>query len=77
MADNLRVTVAINTNRITAKLDGGLVIYINSMRLNKLRAVHKYLCAGLKGAVQISLKDEVEQFSSASVRKRPPHRLVG
>lgn len=42
--------VAINTDRMTAELDGGFVIYINGMRLNKLRAVHKYLLAGLKAA---------------------------
>ncbi|MDX1746548.1 MAG: DUF4188 domain-containing protein, partial [Halobacteriales archaeon] len=35
---------------MAAEMDGGFVIYINGMRLNKLRAIHKYLRAGLKAA---------------------------
>lgn len=42
--------VAIVTERMAAEIDGDFVIYINGMRLNKLRAVHKYLFAGLKAA---------------------------
>ena len=37
-------------SRMAAEMDGGFVIYINGMRLNKLRAIHKYLRAGLKAA---------------------------
>ncbi|WP_203229122.1 DUF4188 domain-containing protein [Halobellus captivus] len=36
------------TERMTAEIDGEYVIYINGMRLNKLRALPKYLRAGLK-----------------------------
>lgn len=39
---------AIDTERTTAEIDGDFVIYINGMRLNKLRAVHKWLLAGRK-----------------------------
>lgn len=35
---------------MTAELDGGFVIYINGMRLNEPRTVHKYLLAGLRAA---------------------------
>jgi hypothetical protein len=34
--------------RLAAEMDGEFVVYINGMRLNKLRAIHKYLIAGRK-----------------------------
>ncbi|MDX1745243.1 MAG: DUF4188 domain-containing protein [Halobacteriales archaeon] len=37
-----------DTTRMAAEMDGGFVIYINGMRLNKLRAIHTYVRAGLK-----------------------------
>ena len=40
--------VTINRERMTAEIDGEYVVYINGMRLNKLRALPKYLRAGLK-----------------------------
>lgn len=40
--------VVINRERMAAEIDGEYVIYINGMRLNKLRALPKYLRAGLK-----------------------------
>lgn len=42
--------VAITAERMAAEIDGDFVIYINGMRLNKFRAVHKYLRAGLEAA---------------------------
>lgn len=39
---------AINTERMAAETDGDFVIYVNGMRLNKLRAVHRWLIAGRK-----------------------------
>lgn len=41
---------AITADRMATDIDGEFVIYINGMRLNKLRAVHKYFLAGLKAA---------------------------
>ena len=38
------------TERMAAEIDGEYVIYINGMRLNKLRALPKYLRAGFKAA---------------------------
>jgi hypothetical protein len=38
----------INTERMAAEIDGEYVVYINGMRLNKLRGLPKYLRAGLK-----------------------------
>ena len=40
----------IDEKRMAAEMDGGFVIYVNGMRLNKLRAFHKWLGAGLKAA---------------------------
>lgn len=34
--------------RMAAEIDGEYVVYINGMRLNKLRALPKYLRAGRK-----------------------------
>ena len=34
--------------RLAAEMDGEFVVYINGMRLNKLRALHKYIIAGRK-----------------------------
>lgn len=42
--------VPINRERMVAEIDGEYVVYINGMRLNKLRALPKYLRAGLKAA---------------------------
>lgn len=42
--------VTINENRMAAEIDGEYVIYINGMRLNKLRALPRYLRAGLEAA---------------------------
>ncbi|WP_434530111.1 DUF4188 domain-containing protein (plasmid) [Haloarcula sp. NS06] len=39
---------AIIPERMAAEIDGECVIYINGMRLNKLRALPKYLHAGLE-----------------------------
>ena len=38
------------TERMAAEIDGEYVIYINGMRLNKLRALPKYLRAGFAAA---------------------------
>jgi hypothetical protein len=38
----------IDEKRMVAKMDGGFVIYINGMRLNKLRAIHRWAIAGRK-----------------------------
>lgn len=40
--------VTVNSARMAAEIDGGFVIYINGMRLNKLRAIHKWFIAGRK-----------------------------
>lgn len=42
--------VGINRERMAAEIDGEYVVYINGMRLNKLRALPKYLHAGLEAA---------------------------
>jgi hypothetical protein len=34
--------------RLAAEMDGEFVVYVNGMRLNRLRAVHKYILAGRK-----------------------------
>jgi hypothetical protein len=45
-----RALVGMSTypKRLAAEMDGEFVVYINGMRLNKLRAIHKYLIAGRK-----------------------------
>ena len=52
-----RVLVGMSTypKRLAAEMDGEFVVYINGMRLNKLRAIHKYIIAGRKlAAMEVS-----------------------
>ncbi|WP_435333626.1 DUF4188 domain-containing protein [Haloarchaeobius sp. TZWWS8] len=46
-----------DTDRLVADVDGGFVVYINGMRLNKLRAIPQWLLAGRKLA---RMFDELE-----------------
>lgn len=39
---------AVDGRRLAAALDDGVVVYVNGMRLNRLRALPQYLAAGLK-----------------------------
>lgn len=42
-----------DTGRMAAELDGGFVVYINGMRLNRLRAVREWFLAGRKLAAML------------------------